>query len=45
MAKITYIEHGGREHRVDVPLGLSVMRGAIDNNIPGMSMSTPAGSG
>jgi 2Fe-2S ferredoxin len=36
MPKITYIEHGGREHRVDVPLGLSVMRGAVDNNIPGI---------
>ena len=36
MPKITYIEHDGREHPVDVPLGLSVMRGAIDNNIPGI---------
>jgi 2Fe-2S ferredoxin len=36
MPKITYIEHGGREHRVEVPLGLSVMRGAVDNNIPGI---------
>src|SRR4249920_2114306 len=36
MPKITYIEHNGREHRVDVPLGLSVMRGAVDNNIPGI---------
>ena len=36
MPKITYIEYGGREHRVDVPLGKSVMRGAVDNNIPGI---------
>ncbi len=36
MPKITYVEHGGREHRVEVPLGLSVMRGAVDNNIPGI---------
>src|ERR1044072_3410415 len=36
MPKITYIEYGGREHRVEVPLGRSVMRGAIDNNIPGI---------
>src|SRR6202453_4944758 len=36
MPKITYIEHHGREHAVDVPLGLSVMRGAVDNNIPGI---------
>ena len=36
MPKITYIEHGGREHRVEVAVGLSVMRGAVDNNIPGI---------
>ena len=36
MPKITYIEHNGREHRVEVPDGLSVMRGAVDNNIPGI---------
>jgi ferredoxin, 2Fe-2S len=36
MAKITYIEHDGTEHEVEVPVGLSVMRGAVDNNIPGI---------
>jgi len=36
MPKITYIEHSGREHQVEVPVGLSVMRGAVDNNIPGI---------
>src|SRR5215472_15979788 len=36
MPKVTYIEYSGREHRVEVPLGLSVMRGAIDNDIPGI---------
>jgi len=36
MPKITYIEHNGRAHEVEVPLGLSVMRGAVDNNIPGI---------
>ena len=36
MATIIYIEHGGREHRVEVPPGRSVMRGAVDNNIPGI---------
>ena len=36
MPKVTYIEHNGREHVADVPLGLSVMRGAVDNNIPGI---------
>ena len=39
MPKITYIEHGGREHRVEVPLGLSVMRGAVDSNIPGIALA------
>ncbi len=36
MAKITYIEFDGTPHDVDVPSGLSVMEGAIDNNIPGI---------
>lgn len=36
MAKITYIEHNGTEHVVEVPNGLSVMEGARDNNIPGI---------
>src|SRR5690625_7349005 len=35
MPKITYIEHDGTEHVVDVPVGLSVMEGAVTNNIPG----------
>jgi len=36
MAKITYIEFNGTPHEVEVPSGLSVMEGAIDNNIPGV---------
>ena len=36
MPKVTYIEHSGREHTAEVPVGLSVMRGAVDNNIPGI---------
>ncbi len=36
MAKITYIEFDGTPHEVDVPSGLSVMEGAIDNNIAGI---------
>jgi 2Fe-2S ferredoxin len=36
MAKITYIEHTGKEHTVDVANGLSVMEGARDNNVPGI---------
>ena len=36
MPKVIYIEHDGTEHRVEVPVGLSVMRGAVDNNVPGV---------
>ncbi len=36
MAKITYIEHSGTEHVVDVASGLTVMEGARDNNVPGI---------
>jgi 2Fe-2S ferredoxin len=36
MAKITYIDFGGTRLVVDVPSGLSVMEGAIDNNVPGI---------
>ncbi|HEY3814491.1 MAG TPA: 2Fe-2S iron-sulfur cluster-binding protein [Caulobacteraceae bacterium] len=36
MAKITYIEHDGKEHVAEVKNGLSVMEGAIRNNIPGI---------
>ena len=35
MAKITYIEHSGTDHTVDVANGLTVMEGARDNNSPG----------
>jgi 2Fe-2S ferredoxin len=36
MAKITYIEFDGTEHSAEVKTGLSVMEGAIRNNIPGI---------
>jgi 2Fe-2S ferredoxin len=36
MPKITYIEHNGSEHVIDVKNGLSVMEGAVKNNIPGI---------
>ena len=36
MAKITYIEHDGTPHEVEVASGLTVMEGARDNNIPGI---------
>ena len=36
MAKITYIEFDGTEHTVEVRNGLTVMEGAIKNNVPGI---------
>ena len=36
MARITYIEHSGAAHVVDVPNGMTVMEGARDNNVPGI---------
>ena len=36
MAKITYVEFSGTEHNIDVKPGLSVMEGAVKNNIPGI---------
>jgi 2Fe-2S ferredoxin len=36
MAKITYVEFGGKEHVLDVANGLTVMEGARDNGIPGI---------
>ena len=36
MTKITYIEHDGKTHTIEVATGLSVMEGAVQNNIPGI---------
>lgn len=36
MAKITYVEHSGKQHVVEVANGMTVMEGARDNNIPGI---------
>ncbi len=36
MSKITYIEHNGKAHTIDVANGLTVMEGAVQNNIPGI---------
>ena len=36
MAKITYIEHTGKSHTIDVKNGLTVMEGAVQNDIPGI---------
>lgn len=36
MPKITFIAHSGQRHTVDAEAGLSLMRAAIDHNVPGI---------
>ncbi len=36
MPQVTFIEHSGTEHRIELETGKSVMQGAIDNGIPGI---------
>ncbi|MCO6417807.1 2Fe-2S iron-sulfur cluster-binding protein [Siccirubricoccus sp. KC 17139] len=36
MPNITYVEFDGTAHQVEVPVGHSVMQGAVENNIPGI---------
>ncbi len=36
MAKITFIEHTGKAHTVEIAVGKSVMQAAVDNNVPGI---------
>jgi ferredoxin, 2Fe-2S len=36
MPKITYIEHSGKEHVIEVPVGSTVMEGAVKHNVPGI---------
>ena len=36
MAKITYIEHTNKKHIIEVSKNMSVMEGAIQNNITGI---------
>mgnify|MGYP002637301248 CR=1 FL=1 len=36
MPKITYISHDGKKNTIEVAVGLSVMEGAIQNNIAGI---------
>ena len=43
MPKITYIENNGKSHSVDVPKGLTVMEGAVQNNIPGIDADCGGG--
>ena len=43
MAKIIYIEHNGKEHVVEVQNGLTVMEGAVQNDIPGIDADCGGG--
>ena len=43
MPKITYIENNGKSYTVDVSNGLSVMEGAVQNNIPGIDADCGGG--
>ena len=36
MPKVTFIAFNGQHHVVDAPSGLSLMRAAIDHNVPGI---------
>lgn len=36
MPKITFVEHDGTHHAIVAEIGISVMRNAVDNNIPGI---------
>ena len=36
MTRITYIKHNKKSQTIDVANGLSVMEGAVENNIPGI---------
>ena len=43
MAKITYITHNNEKHSVEVQNGLTVMEGAIQNDIPGIDADCGGG--
>ena len=43
MANIKYIEHNGKEHIVEVQNGLTVMEGAVQNDIPGIDADCGGG--
>ena len=43
MTKITYIEHNKKSHTVEVAKGLTVMEGAVENNISGIDADCGGG--
>jgi len=36
MPKVIYIEHDGTEHKIEVPLGWSLMEAAVKHRVPGI---------
>lgn len=36
MPKVTYIEFNGTAHEIDLPIGSSLVEGAVQNDIPGI---------
>ena len=43
MTKITYITHENKSYSIDVPNGLTVMEGAVQNDIPGIDADCGGG--
>ena len=43
MTKVTYIEHNGNSHIIEIANGLSVMEGAVQNDIPGIDADCGGG--
>ena len=43
MAKITYITNDNKTYKIDVQNGLTVMEGAVQNNIPGIDADCGGG--
>ena len=43
MAKITYIEDNGNSNTIEVANGLSVMEGAVQNDVPGIDADCGGG--
>ena len=43
MPKIIYIENNGKSHTVEVAEGLTVMEGAVQNNVPGIDADCGGG--
>ena len=43
MAKVTYIENNKNSHTIEIANGLSVMEGAVQNDIPGIDADCGGG--